>query len=253
MIQEKDNYSKIARTYPAVISLVVFLVMILIIACNNIESILLLYQKYGSLLIKISENPLFLKFAKIVPITVVFVSILHALFLLQKLFIRDVSKFFPEKLINTIWGIPTTRLLCVENRTYSEEQIKLIFAKLQNRHQIDLSGFENKSLSNFDYVREVENAISLIREDTRDNYILFCNNRIYGFWRNLCGGFLLNLILLLILKICDLFCSSCTIYTFSQFFIVFVFLALFIVVSFALTFKNGLVYAKQLYTAFLSE
>ena len=54
-----------------------------------------------------------------------------------------------------------------------------------------------------DYRQIVNEAVTLIREDTRHDPILFEYNCIYGFYRNLAGGMLLNIIILVLLYFCS--------------------------------------------------
>lgn len=253
MINEKDEYSKVAKTYPSVITLLEVVGLLILLAVNNFEDICKVYAKYSALLNTISENPLFSNIAKILPLAVLLSLCASALFCFIKLVIREIGKIFPELCIAKIWKIPTTRLLCKESNIYSEETKKKIFSKIKTNYNKDLMKIKNKSIKNEMYTKDIDTVISLIREYTRDNEILLQYNRIYGFWRNFTGGQLLLFLFICVIRIFDLCCSQIMLISCKQFLVIENSLILLILISFFATFQNGIRYAKQLYTAFLSK
>lgn len=253
MINEKDRYSKVARTYPSVITLLEFVGLLILLAINSFENLSKVYAKYSVFLITISENPLFSIIAKIIPLAVLLSLCASALFCFIKLVIREIGKIFPESCIVKIWKMPTTRLLCKESTIYSDETKKKIFSKIKTDYNKDLIKIKNKSIKNETYTKDIDTVISLIREHTRDNEILLQYNRIYGFWRNFTGGQFLLFLFVCAIRILGLCCVRILLISCKQFLVIECSLILLILISFFATFQNGIRYAKQLYTAFLSK
>lgn len=253
MINEKDEYSKVARTYPSVLTLLGFAGILIIVVINNFEKIFKSYEKYSAFLITISENRLFTIIAKIIPLAVLLSLCASALFYFIKLVIREIGKIFPESFIKKIWKIPTTRLLCKESTVYSDETKRQIFSEIKTDYHKDFTKIKNKSIKNEIYTKNIDTVISLIREHTRDNEILLQYNRIYGFWRNFTGGQLLLFLFVCIIRILGLCCARILLITCKQFLGIESLLILLILISTFATFRNGIRYAKQLYTAFLSK
>lgn len=253
MINEKDEYSKVARTYPSVLTLLGFAGVSIIVVINNFEKISKLYEKYSAFLITISENSLFTIIAKIISLTVLLSLCTSALFCFIKIVIREIGKIFPESCIEKIWKMPTTRLLCKESTIYSDETKKEIFSKIKTDYNKDLIKIKNKSIKNETYTKDIDTVISLIRELTRDNEILLQYNRLYGFWRNFTGGQLLLFLFVCFIRILGFCCARILLISCKQFLVIESSLILLILISFFATFQNGIRYAKQLYTAFLKS
>lgn len=124
-------------------------------------------------------------------------SIVPALFFMYMFVIRDMSKCLEDG-IYKLFGKPTTNLLTVEDSTFSKEKQIDIRKKIATEFNCKLNVEENCSKTNKAYCKHVDEAVQNIREKTRYSNILFEFNCIYGFYRNLSGGLLLNLLLMLI-------------------------------------------------------
>ena len=253
MINEKDEYSKVARTYPSLIILAWCFVFLMIIARNNVSELMALYKKYGTFVVGIFENELLIKLAKLIPITALLIAFTNALFFFIKIVIREIGKIFPEAFIAKFWKIPTTRILCNDCTVYTEETKLQIITKIDSVYKKNLLDIDNKSKKNDYYIKEIESAVGLIRESTRDNQILYQFNKTYGFWRNLTGGFVLLLLIISLFGVFDLFDKKIILLYKKQYLSISVLLILHVLFSIFFTMQNGIRYAKQLYTAFLSK
>ena len=93
--------------------------------------------------------------------------------------------------------------------TFSADRKSKIKKKVKEKYDISIPEaekvFKCSLKRDTDYRQKVNEAVSLIREDTRHDSILFEYNCIYGFYRNLAGGMLLNIIMLAVLYF---FCDS---------------------------------------------
>lgn len=249
---KEDNYSKTARTYPAVITTFSFVIIIIMIS-NNSVFILQKIKEFEGILQIFSANIIFRFLAKILPWGLIASISFASLFMFVKLLIRDIGKLFPEDFVKNLFSMPTTQLLFINNKTFSDSYKKQIFDKVKEEFKIDLKEIGNKTKNNQNYLIEVDEAVALIRERTRGNDILFDFNKIYGFWRNLTGGLFLDIIILLFLLIIDFCLKNVCFLTAYQYRYCFIVLITFDFISFALTVKNGFRYAKQLYFVFLEK
>ncbi len=249
---KEDNYSKVARTYPTVITTISLFAIFLMIF-NNSVFVLQKIKEYEEILQIFSANIIYKYLAKILPLGLITSISFASLFTFVKLLIRDIGKIFPEGFIKHLFSMPTTQLLFTSNQTFSDSHKKQIFDKIKEKFKIDLEGINNKTKNNHNYLSEVDEAVALIREKTRDNDVLFDFNKIYGFWRNLTGGLFLDIIILLFLLIIDICLKNIYFLTAYQYSFCFIVLINFDFISFALTVKNGLRYAKRLYTVFLEK
>ena len=250
---EKKEYDKTARTYPAVIVLGVIIIAITVIIYNNREIILQKLSIYDKFILKFSSSTIFLTIAKIIPLGLCATIIIKAFFCFIQLLIRDIGKIFPEAFINYFFCLPTTQLLLSNNDKYSDTYKNQIFIKIKASFNIDLKKTHNKTRKNKKYLKEINEAVALIREKTRDNYILLNYNKAYGFWRNLTGGVLFIIILVLILLFFDFLTINLYFLSFTQYLFFIIGLILIDLICFFLTLGNGFDYAKQLYSAFLEK
>lgn len=173
-IKEKRNkkYNDWARAYPAYIFLAIPVVLGISMGINDyIETKLL--GKAFIYLISIS-------------------TISAALSFLLRLTIRDISKFYPGKILFCDRLKPTTKLLYSNDSTYTEEQKNEIRKKIKSKKNIDLQKYKLKTFRNKKYVKRVDEAVAWLLDITRFDNILFEYNCIYGFWRNLTGALLVD-------------------------------------------------------------
>lgn len=169
-------------------------------------------------------------------------SIVPALFFLYMFVIRDISKWL-EDCIYALYGKPTTNLLTIEDTTFSKDRQNDIRQRITTEFsQFNAGG--NYSKTNKDYCKSVDEIVLNIREKTRESNILFEFNCIYGFYRNLSGGLLLNLLLLMLIFLLFPIVRDLIVGLFL------IDLSLFIL-SLILTASNGKRYAKRLYIVYL--
>ena len=87
--------------------------------------------------------------------------------------------------MNKLFEINTTKLLLSKDKTFSKDRKKAIKDKIREKYNMAIPEKE-KELKNLfkrdsDYRQIVNEAVTLIREDTRHDAILFEYNCIYGF------------------------------------------------------------------------
>lgn len=223
MNDRDKKYNLWARKYPAIISL----------AFPTIY-ILLTYQK----------NEVTLSDAKYIANLIISAcGILPALFFLYTFILRDIAKIVPEKLFK-ITRYPTTYLLSDKSEELTSHQKQQVKDNINRDFSIDLSQWQNGSK---EFNRHAQEAVTLIREKTRENAILFEFNCIYGFYRNMTAGFLLNLIFASLLY----FIPTSDILPYMAGGIPTV-LLFFTILCGILCYINGTRYAKRLYIVYLS-
>lgn len=124
---------------------------------------------------------------------------LPAVFYLYKHIIRILSELFVEELfflINKPKYAVFNSECCV---SLSNENIQKIENKLLEKYNVTIKILE----SGKPVKRAINNALQYIREDkiVKENAIVFENNCVYGFFRNLTGGMILNIIILFTIKV----------------------------------------------------
>lgn len=188
--QEKRDkkYNLWARKYPAFVSLVFPLLGIIYVFFGGVKDIKGLDEAYSDI-------------GVILKVFLVFGSIIPALFFFYIFTIREVAMSIIPRSMNKLFEINTTKLLLGKDNTFSADRKKIIKDKVQEKYNISIPEaekvFKRSLRRDNDYRQKVNEAVTLIREDTRHDSILFEYNCIYGFYRNLAGGMLLNLIMLL--------------------------------------------------------
>ena len=118
-----------------------------------------------------------------------------ALFFLLRFTLRDISKFYPGMIIFCDRLKPTSRMLYSNDSSYSEEQKTEIRKKIKLTRNIDLFKYKTKTYKNKKYVKRVDEAVAWLLDVTRFDDILFEQNCLYGFWRNLTAALLVDAIL----------------------------------------------------------
>lgn len=174
-------------------------------------------------------------------------SILGAVFFLYVFLTRDVSKIFPGKVLFARTLKPTTKLLLSGDDTFTDETKNFIREKINKRYSIDLNLFSEKSGKDENYTKLLDEAVGLMRSDTRFDNILFEYNCIYGFYRNLSAGVLMNIIMLTIAFVFSFFVTIPYANTFLPILIA---LLLFDSVLIYFAYTSGVTYAKQMYDVF---
>lgn len=177
-------------------------------------------------------------------------AISTALFFLVRLTLRDVSKFYPEKIIFCDRLKPTNRLLYSTDSTYSEEKQKEIRMKIKSKKNIDLEKFKIKTYKNKKYVKRVDEAVAWLRDVTRFDDILFEYNCFYGFWRNLTAALCIDSLVVLFMSAVNKWLFPLPLGQ-SLFWIAIVIL-LFSILTTIAAYHNGRIYADKVYSVFLN-
>lgn len=184
---DDNKYNQWGRKYPAVVSLTFPLLAII-------------YVFYD----KIAGDGLS-EFLAVFKIILFFGTIVPALFFFYMMSIREISISVLENFLNWLFGKPTSNLFLPNFKMISNPMKESIKKTLKDEYHIDLNEaklFENGKEANRRnrvYRHRVNEAVSCMRDVVRGNSILLEFNAIYGFFRNLAGGMLLNLILIVIL------------------------------------------------------
>lgn len=247
-MNDSKTYINKARKQPAIINSVISVVLFGFILLKNkyIQDTFRHFLKSVENILGYTQLIKLLKY--IVSVSILTAVILIAVFALYYLSLREIGKLFPEAFIKHFFLLPTSRFLCVEDKTFSQSERKVIIKKIENKYSIPLKCVKNKTRRNKDYLKSLESAVSKLRNDTRNDEILFNYNCIYGFWRNLTGGLLLNLALLLTFFIYDLINKGIHFFSYSCYLVIFFILIAFIVILTVVTDTNGRRYAKQLFS-----
>ena len=231
-IKEMRNqqYNKLARKYPAYICLVIPIILGISMGIDDcIESNI--WWKAIIYIMSIS-------------------TISMALFFLFGLFVRDIAKIYPEKIIFSDCLKPTNRMLYSTDSTYSEEQKMEIRKKIKLKKSIDLFKYKNKTYKNKKYVKRLDEAVAWLLDVTRFDDILFEYNCIYGFWRNLTAALLVDALLVFILSAINKW------YYALPFGSVLVWIAIIVILLSLFTtmiaYKNGYIFAKKVYDVFMN-
>lgn len=177
-------------------------------------------------------------------------TISAALFFLLRFILRDISKFYPGKILFCDRLKPTIRILYNTDDTYSEEQKKEIRKKIMAKKKIDLQKYKLKTYQNKEYVKRVNEAVAWLLDVTRFDDILFEYNCVFGFWRNLTGALLVDAVLILGLAAVNKWWYA------LPFGPVLVWIGIAVillsVVTTLIAYSNGCVFAKKVYDVFLN-
>ena len=179
--KEKRNaeYNKKARKYPAYLSLVIPVILGVAMGAKGIMGASV-WIKGLVYLLSIS-------------------AISAALLFLLRFSLRSIAKFYPGRILFSYRLKPTTRILFSNDKTYTEEQKTDIRKKIFAQKKIDLHKYRPKTYKNKKYVKRVDEAVAWLLDVTRFDEILFEHNYMFGFWRNLTAGLLVDAILVFVL------------------------------------------------------
>lgn len=215
-----ETYNKIARNQPAYITLLFPLIGAIIILNKNAGTV--------------DNNSVIQYIFNYMTLLLLF---LPAVFYLYKHIIRVISELFVEIGIFKIW-----------NPNYAPYNISLPFAMTEDEiDKIKLRLYNDENI-NFDLLsdnrrsrnKEIKKAIKYIREKkcVRDNNIVFENNCVYGFFRNLVGGIVLNLILFYSIKLFNLELDYIKSYIYYSIRILWILLIVFILMAWYSRFRH---------------
>lgn len=169
------KYNEWARRNPAIVSIVFPLL-----------AAIYFYQKYT---VELTD----LRY--IVGVILSFGSIIPALLFFFQSAIREISTHLVEAPLFLIFGRPAVKLLSQKNHTLSSQRKERILAKaIKDGISIDYSDADScKEKSQKQ--KTAREAFERIREKCRENPIVFEFNCTYGFFRNLSGGLMVDLLI----------------------------------------------------------
>lgn len=177
-------------------------------------------------------------------------TISAALFFLLRFLLRDISKFYPGKILFRDRLKPTTRILYSTDDTYSEEQKKEIRKKIMVKKNIDLQKYKLKTFKNKKYVKRVDEAVTWLLDVTRFDDILFEYNCIYGFWRNLTGALLVDALLIFGIAAVNKWWYALP---FGHILVwIGIAVILLLVITTLISYNNGYIFAKKVYDVFMN-
>ena len=131
-------------------------------------------------------------------------AIFPALFFLLRMFIRDFSSFIADNILFQwyckyyIWPRYMYRVLLKEGCGISKSSFDII------KDELKKSGFDILCKDKSERKLVIKDAISHIKNSTREDSIVFEYNIFYGFYRNTAGGLLLVNILFYIFSLANL-------------------------------------------------
>lgn len=228
--KRNEEYNKKARKYPAYLSLVIPIVLGVAMGVEDMTASNV-WAKGLTYLISIS-------------------TISAALLFLLRFTLRDISKFYPGKILFCDSLKPTTRLLYNTDSTFSEEKKSEIRKKIESKKNIDLQKFKNKTCKNKKYVKRVDEAVDWLLDVTRFDDILFEYNCLYGFWRNLTAALFVDAILMFGLAAVNKWLYPLPFGTALHW--IGVLVLLLTVITTIVAYSNGRTFAKKVYDVFMN-
>lgn len=179
--KEKRNaeYNTKARKYPAYLSLAIPIILGVAMGVKDMAGVGM-WIKVFTYLLSIS-------------------AIGAALLFLLRFFLQFIAKFYPERILFCDRLKPTTRILFNNVDIYTEEQKVDIRKKIMVHKKIDLQKYKPKTYKNKKYVKRIDETVAWLQGVTRFDEILFEQNCLFGFWRNLTAALLVDAILIFIL------------------------------------------------------
>ena len=231
-IKEKRNkqYNKWARKYPSYIFLIIPIILGISIGVDDyMES-----KVWGRAIFYIMSISTFST----------------ALFFLLRFTLRDISKFYPGMIIFCDRLKPTSRILYSNDSSYSEDQKTEIRKKVKLTRNIDLLKYKTKTYKNKKYVKRVDEAVAWLLDVTRFDDILFEQNCLFGFWRNLTAALLVDAILVFAMTAINKWYYALP---FGEHFVRIGLLILLLTIPVAcVAYCNGRTFAKRMYNVFMN-
>lgn len=240
--QEKRDkrYNQWARYYPAIVNLVFPLIVIVYAFFDKIKV-------PNNIPMTVSRIELITK------IILVFGSIIPALFFFYVYFIRELSMHVVERSLDIFLGKKAVNMLMTSNDTFSEDRKNAIKEKICQDYNIEIPK-ESKNRRLFpkkdDFRIKVNEAFDRIRENTRQSPILFEYNCVYGFFRNLSGGLLFNLLALTVMCILNVQLKDNLQEIISCYWYI---IPTILLISLIFIRTSGYTYSKRLFIVFLNQ
>lgn len=170
-----EKYNKWARRNPAIVSIVFPLLVAVYF-----------FQEYTAELDDVRY---------IVGGVLSFGSIIPALLFFYQSSIREISVLFVEKPLFFILGRPAANLMKKKCSILSKERKERIINKAKQAN-VDVIYTDGDTPNGyFDRRKAAREAFEKIRENCRENPVVFEFNCTYGFFRNLCGGLIVDLLI----------------------------------------------------------
>lgn len=169
------KYNDWARRNPAIVSIVFPLLVVLYF-----------FQEYTAELSSVRY---------IVGVILSFGSIIPALFFFYQSSIREISVLLVEIPLFFIFGRPAANLMKKKNGILSAQRKDRILAKAKAAGIEAIYTDEDKSKCCLERRKIAREAFEKIRETCRENPVVFEFNCTYGFFRNLSGGLIVDLLI----------------------------------------------------------
>lgn len=176
------------------------------------------------------------------------VSVFPALFFLMRMIVRDISSLLAENLFFPWWfGLnifpqKMYRVLLKRGAGISEAEYDKIKNEFKDQ-QLDLATKDKRERKHV-----IEAIVSHIKNATRNDNIVFEYNIFFGFYRNMVGGLLVTLFLIIILS---RYFSSVFSGVEDLIYCIKVLMALLIILCWLLMYYNDRKYALKLYRSYL--
>ena len=230
--KEKRNaeYNKKARKYPAYLSMVIPVILGVTMGAKDIMGANM-WIKALVYLLSIS-------------------TISAALLFLFRFSLRSIAKLYPGRILFSYRLKPTTRILFSNDNTYTEEQKTDIRKRIFAQKNIDLQKYRPKTYKNKKYVKRVDEAVAWLLDVTRFDEILFEHNYMFGFWRNLTAGLLVDAILVFVVAAINKWYYTLP---FGEYLIMIGLLVLLLTILVTwVAYCNGKTFAKRMYDVFMN-
>ncbi len=173
-----------------------------------------------------------------------------ALLFLLRFILQSIAKFYPERVLFCDRLKPTNRILYSNDNTYTEEQKAEIRKKIMAHKKIDLQRYKPKTYKNKKYVKRLDEAVRWLLDVTRFDEILFEQNYLYGFWRNLTAALLVDAILVFVMAAINKWYYELP---FGEHFAWIGLLLLLLTIPLAwVAYCNGRTFAKRMYDVFMN-
>lgn len=173
-----------------------------------------------------------------------------ALLFLLRFILQSIAKFYPERVLFCDRLKPTNRILYSNDNTYTEEQKAEIRKKIMAHKKIDLQRYKPKTYKNKKYVKRLDEAVRWLLDVTRFDEILFEQNYLYGFWRNLTAALLVDAILVFVMAAIN---KWYYVLPFGEHFAWIGLLLLLLTIPLAwVAYCNGRTFAKRMYDVFMN-
>jgi hypothetical protein len=224
-----DKYTIIARLFPALITLIPFLLFTINCKIDGLGDI------FSNLLqLKVIGN-----------ITIAFVLLY---FLMQTN--RYLGKFLFEKIIfKNELDMPTTRYLLYQDTEFSSQYKDNIRQKVYDDFHIEMPKREEELININSCKKRIVETVGLIRNKVKNGNLLLQHNIEYGFARNLIGGSLIAVVMSIIDMFYFIGIKSNLIVYIAIFLTVFFSLCL--ILSTTIINHLGSVYARRLFQEYL--